>query len=103
MLPPAFSDSSKSIGTLEWEQLIRDGITAVKNGNRPLAKRLLDQAALIDSTDARIWIWLSATTDDLQERRTYLEHAVAIDPSNATAKRGLLVLTEKLDQSQPDV
>ena len=99
MLPPAFSDSSKSIGTLEWEQLIQEGISAVKNGNRLLAKRLLDQAALINSTDARIWIWLSATTDDPQERRTYLEHAVAIDPSNATAKRGLLVLTEKLDQS----
>jgi hypothetical protein len=91
MLPPAFSDTPDSISNREFEQLIQDGIIAVKNGNRSLAKKLLDQAALINSADARIWIWLSATTDDLQERRTYLERAVALDPSNATAKRGLLM------------
>ena len=69
MFPPAFSDSSHSIESLEFEQLIQDGIIAVKNGNPSLAKRLLDQAALINNSDARIWIWLSATTEDLQERR----------------------------------
>jgi ribosomal protein S27AE len=100
MLPPAFSDPPNSIQSLEFEQLIQDGIIAVKNGNRSLAKKLLDQASLINSTDSRIWIWLSATTDDLQERRTYLERAVAIDPSNAAAKRGLLMIDEKLDKSQ---
>lgn len=99
MLPPAFTDSSDSISNREFEQLIQDGIIAVKNGNRTLAKKLLDQAALINSTDSRIWIWLSATTDDLHERRNYLERAVAIDPSNATAKRGLLLIDEKLDQA----
>jgi ribosomal protein S27AE len=99
MLPPAFSNTPDSIGSLEFEQLIQDGIIAVKNGNRSLAKKLLDQAALINNTDARIWIWLSATTDDLQERRTYLERAVASDPSNAAAKRGLLMIDEKLNKS----
>lgn len=100
MLPPAFSIPPDSIESHEFEQLIQDGIIAVKNGNRSLAKKLLDQAALINSADARIWIWLSATTDDLEERRTYLERAVAIEPSNAAAKRGLLMITEKLDKSR---
>jgi len=100
MIPPAFSDSSDSISNREFEQLIQDGVIAVKNGNRLLAKKLLDQAALINSSDARIWIWLSATTDDLQERRNYLEHAVVVDPSNATAKRGLLMIDEKLDKTR---
>jgi DNA-directed RNA polymerase subunit RPC12/RpoP len=99
MLPSAFSDSSDSITDREFDQLIQDGIIAVKNGNRSLAKKLLEQAALTNSTDVRIWIWLSATTDDLEERRNYLEHAVAVDPSNAAAKRGLLMLNEKLDQT----
>jgi hypothetical protein len=100
MLPPAFSSSPDSIEAQEYEQLIQDGIIAVKNGNLSLAKKLLDQAALINSADPRIWIWLSATTDDLSERRSYLEHAVAIDPSNATAKRGLMLTTEKLDKAR---
>jgi ribosomal protein S27AE len=99
MLPPAFTNSSDSITEREFDQLIQDGIIAVKNGNRSLAKKLLNQAALINSTDSRIWIWLSATTDDLQERRNFLERAVAIDPSNATAKRGLLMIDDKLDQA----
>ncbi len=99
MLPPAFSNSSNSLTEREFDQLIQDGILAVKNGNRSLAKKLLDQAALINNSDSRIWIWLSATTDDLQERRSYLERAVAIDPSNAAAKRGLLMINEKLDQA----
>jgi Flp pilus assembly protein TadD len=77
MLPPAFTNSSDSITEREFDQLIQDGIIAVKNGNRSLAKKLLNQAALINSTDSRIWIWLSATTDDLQERRNFLERAVA--------------------------
>ena len=99
MYPPAFSNSSDSITDHEFEQLITDGIIAVKNGNKSLAKKLLDQAALINSTDVRIWLWLSATTDDLQEQRTYLEHAVAIEPSNAAAKRGLLMINGKLDET----
>lgn len=100
MLPPAFSDTPDSIEARELEQLIQDGIIAIKNGNHSLAKRLLDQAALINSTDPRIWIWLSATTDDLQERRNYLERAVALDPSNATAKRGLMMVIDKLDKTR---
>jgi len=99
MVPTEFSNTPDSISAREFDQLIQDGIIAVKNGNLSLAKKLLDQAALIDSTDPRIWIWLSATTEDLQERRDYLERAVALDPSNAAAKRGLLMVTEKLKKT----
>jgi len=99
MVPTEFSNTPDSISAREFDQLIQDGIIAVKNGNLSLAKKLLDQAALVNSTDPRIWIWLSATTDDLQERRNYLERAVALDPSNAAAKRGLLMVTDKLKKT----
>jgi|GEM_PF-249694 len=100
MLPPAFSSEPDSIEAREFEQLIQDGMIAVKNGNLSLARKLLNQAALINSADPRIWIWLSATTNDLQERKTYLERAIASDPSNATARRGLLIINGQLDKSQ---
>lgn len=100
MLPPAFSNTPDSIESREFEQHLQDAIHAIKNGDRALAKRLLDQAALMNSGDARVWVWLSATTDDFNERRSYLERAIAADPSNATAKRGLMMLTEKLDKSR---
>jgi len=99
MLPSSFSEVPESIEAREFEQHINEGIIAVKNGNLELAKKLLNQAAQMNSSDPRIWIWLSATTDDLAERREYLERAVALDPSNATAKRGLMLINDKLDNS----
>src|SRR4030042_3412706 len=100
MIPPAFSNTPDSIESREFEQHLQEGIHALKNGDRSLAKRLLDQAALMNSADARVWVWLSATTDDIDERRSYLERAIAADPSNATAKRGLIMLNEKLDKTR---
>ncbi len=100
MIPPNNSYIPDSLEARDFDQLIQDGILAVKNGNIPLAKRLLDQAALINNADPRIWIWLSATTDDMEKRREYLERAVALDPSNAMAKKGLLIVTGKLEQAR---
>jgi DNA-directed RNA polymerase subunit RPC12/RpoP len=90
----------QSIEDRNHEQLVRDGINAAKSGNRSLARRLLERAALTNPADARIWLWLSSTTDDPGEQRKYLERAVAADPSNAAARRGLVMLSEKFDTSR---
>ncbi len=82
-----------------FEKLLRDGIAALKGGDRLQARRWLTQATMLKLSDARPWLWLSGTTDDPVERRDYLEKAVAADPSNAAARRGLVMLSEKLDQS----
>jgi DNA-directed RNA polymerase subunit RPC12/RpoP len=83
-----------------YEQLVTDGILAAKAGDRPQAISRLKKAADYHKADARPWIWLSATTDDPKEQRAYLENAVATDPTNATARRGLVMLSEKLDKSR---
>jgi DNA-directed RNA polymerase subunit RPC12/RpoP len=100
MYSSSFSESSDSIEARDFEQHIQEGIIAVKNGNLSLAKKLFDEAALMNDNDPRVWIWLSATTDNLAERRAYLVRAVALDPSNATAKRGLMLIDEKLDKER---
>jgi DNA-directed RNA polymerase subunit RPC12/RpoP len=83
-----------------FEKLLRDGIAALKGGDRLQARRWLTQATMLKLSDARPWLWLSGTTDDPLEQRDYLEKAVAADPSNATARRGLVMLSEKLDKSR---
>jgi len=88
-----------SISDRNYEALIREGITAAKNGNRRLAWSLLNQAAQMNSLDARPWLWLTETTDDLKEKTDYLEQAVAADPNNAATRRALAVLKGKLDPS----
>lgn len=81
----------------QFEEYLRDGITAAKAGQRKLAELLLNRALYIRSNDARPYIWLSSTTDDPHEQIEYLEKAVAIEPGNAAARRGLAQLKGKLD------
>jgi DNA-directed RNA polymerase subunit RPC12/RpoP len=82
---------------LQYEQLVHAGIAAVKGGERQQARSLLFKAAEMKPTDPDVWLWLSATTDDPDEQRDFLEHAVAADPGNAAARRGLVLLSGKLD------
>jgi len=83
----------------DFNVLLRDGITAVKTDSRRLARSLLNQATLLNPGDARAWLWLTETTDDLDEKREYLEKSVAANPGNVAARRGLALLTGKLDPS----
>lgn len=80
-----------------YEAIVRQGITAAKNENRRLAFSLLNQAVQMNSLDARPWLWLTETTDDLNEKIEYLENAVAADPNNASTRRALAILKGKVN------
>ena len=67
-----YNPSSNSMRDRNYEALVRDGITAAKNGNRRLAWSLLNQATQMNSLDPRPWLWLTETTDDLKEKSEYL-------------------------------
>lgn len=81
---------------LRFEQIVSTGIAAVKGGDMDQARELLNMAASMDPTDARPWLWLSATTRELDEQRHFLEYALAADPNNGAARRGLVLLSEKM-------
>ncbi len=80
-------------------QLVR-GIAAAKAGDKAEARRylervVLDSAATHDQK-AQAYLWLTGLTDDPAEKREYLEHALALDPTNAGARRGLAILDGRL-------
>jgi DNA-directed RNA polymerase subunit RPC12/RpoP len=83
-----------------YEELLREGITAVKAGHQVEAQRLLKKATMIKNDDARAWLWLSGTTEEQAEKRKYLEYAVAAEPGNAAARRALSLLGEELDKTR---
>jgi len=82
---------------MQYERLINAGIAAVKGGDWQQARTLLTKASEMKPGDAKPWLWLSATTQDEDEQRHYLEYALAADPSNGAARRGLVMLSEKID------
>jgi hypothetical protein len=84
----------------QFEEYLRDGITAAKAGNHKLAQSLLNRASIINGLDARPYIWLSVTTNDPEEQKRYLEKAYVIDPHNIAARRGLAILSGKIDSSR---
>lgn len=76
------------------------GIAAAKAGDKAEARRyfkrvLFDNASTHDDK-AQAHIWLTQLTDDPAEKRDHLEQALALDPANAAAKRGLAVLDGRL-------
>jgi ribosomal protein L37E len=92
----SFSTGDRMSDEQYFEELLRDGITALKGGDRHLARRLLQRATMVKATDARPWLWLSGTTDDLNEQRQLLEKAVAAEPGNPSAARGLAMLRAQM-------
>jgi DNA-directed RNA polymerase subunit RPC12/RpoP len=88
------------IGEKNFESLVREGIMAAKDGRIGFARRMLIQATQLNPFDARPWLWLSQTTEDVLERRGYLEKAIVADPSNSTARRGFAILTGILDEAK---
>ena len=80
-------------------QLVR-GIAAAKAGDKAEARRylerlLLDHAAT-HAEKAQAYIWLTELTDDPAEKRAHLEHALACNPANTVARRGLAMLEGRL-------
>jgi DNA-directed RNA polymerase subunit RPC12/RpoP len=82
------------------DDLFQLGRSAVKNGDRAQARRLLEQAVEYNRDHSDAWLWLSATTDDPLEQKHYLEWAIAANPANAAARRGLGIVTGRLNPKE---
>lgn len=79
-------------------KFLEEGISAARAGHPLEARRLLTrviQEAPTHRLAARAWLWLSATYTDPDDRRECLEHALAIDPTDPAAQRGLALLSGK--------
>ena len=79
------------------QQLFQLGRIAVREGRRAEARDLLERAVELDREHSDAWLWLSATTDDTREQKKYLEWAIAANPGNPEARRGLAILEGRLN------
>jgi tetratricopeptide (TPR) repeat protein len=82
--------------------MLREAIDALRQGDRARARDLLTRLLKTDQKNPNYWVWLSAAVDTQKERLYCLQMALQIDPQNATAKRGLILLGAlPLDDSVP--
>ncbi|MCA2001612.1 MAG: tetratricopeptide repeat protein [Chloroflexi bacterium] len=74
------------------DTMFQDAVDALRRGNKARAKELLTLLLKADQTNVEYWVWLSAAVDNKKERVYCLQTANKLDPENAAAKRGLLLL-----------
>jgi tetratricopeptide (TPR) repeat protein len=70
-------------------ELAELGITALKEGHRDAALRLLTEAVTRDPLDAMAWLWLSGAVESETQRADCLRRVLELEPDNATARAGL--------------
>ncbi|MEE8392675.1 MAG: hypothetical protein V3S14_18000 [Anaerolineae bacterium] len=71
------------------DDLLKQGIAALKEGRKAEARRLLAQVVEQDARNETAWLWMSGVVDTDTERRICLKNVLAINPNNGIAKRGL--------------
>jgi tetratricopeptide (TPR) repeat protein len=74
------------------DEVFQEAVEALREGNKTKARDLLTGLLKNDQSNATYWVWMSATVDSTKERIYCLQTAFKLDPENATAKRGLILL-----------
>ena len=72
--------------------MFEDAVDALRLGERARGKEILTRLLKADQNNPNYWIWMSAAVDTAKERIYCLETALKLDPQNAIAKRGLVLL-----------
>ena len=73
----------------EW---LYDGVQALVQGNKELARDLLLKVVEADENIEEAWLWLSGAVDDVDDQRTALENVLALNPDNPYAQSGIAYL-----------
>src|SRR5512142_1322805 len=74
------------------DTMFEDAVDALRQGERARGKEILTRLLKTDQNNPNYWIWMSAAVDTAKERIYCLETALKLDPANAIAKRGLVLL-----------
>jgi tetratricopeptide (TPR) repeat protein len=74
------------------ESLLQSAIEALRQGDTARAREFLTRLLKDNQNNADYWVWMSAAVDTQKERLYCLQTAYRLDPNNAAAKRGLVLL-----------
>jgi tetratricopeptide (TPR) repeat protein len=75
--------------------MFEEALDAISKGQRGRARDLLTRLLRADQANPLYWLWMSSVVDTLQERVYCLESVLKVDPENAEARQGLVILGAK--------
>ncbi|MCG2786976.1 MAG: tetratricopeptide repeat protein [Anaerolineae bacterium] len=74
------------------EMMFQKALEFIEQGNYGDARDLLTRLLKTDQNNAVYWVWLSAAMETQKERLYCLQTSLRLDPENAAARRGLILL-----------
>lgn len=86
----------RAMDSTDVQQLLREGITAIKNGDRLQGRELLLKVVAANDRLEPAWLWLSSVMDEPQDQLVALENALTLNPHNAAAVERARKLREQL-------
>jgi hypothetical protein len=88
---------------MDVDRLFREGVEALRAGDRATARAKLTQAVQQDELYEEAWLWLSGAVEDDEERAICLENVLTINPYSEPARAGLRKLGRPVPPlPQPD-
>jgi len=82
------------------DNLLQEAIEAIRADKFVQAREILTKLLQTDQQNPDYWVWMSAAMETQKERLYCLQAAFRLDPTNASARRGL-TLMGALPQSEP--
>jgi len=81
--------------------LITEGISALKTGNKVRARNFLKLAIQENPKNIKAWLWLSGAVEDEDERMMCLLTVLKLEPENEAATRGLAEIMARRAVAEP--
>lgn len=72
--------------------MLQHAIEAIRQENFPQARDILTKLLKADQNSPAYWVWMSAAMETQKERLYCLQAAYKLDPTDAAARRGLLLM-----------
>ncbi len=76
----------------ELSRLLSEARRAALSGDKPTARRLLEEALTLDDNNVQAWLLLARVVTTPRERRICYENVLDLDPDNVEARRALETL-----------
>ncbi|MFN2272713.1 MAG: tetratricopeptide repeat protein, partial [Anaerolineae bacterium] len=74
------------------DDLLQQGIAALRAGDKAQARQLFSQAIRQDPRNEQAWLWLSGALETTQDKLMCLNKVLVINPANEAAQRGIAAL-----------
>jgi hypothetical protein len=76
------------------QRRLKEGVEAVKSGNRVRGRDLLLRVVQQDRDAREAWQWLAQVVDEPREKMRVLENVVRLDPQNSEAQQALVAMRQ---------